>query len=389
MDRRKFLRNAAAGAAGVAVISGCKSASEATGEGQGEGGTGGQGKAASGPAVHTGKKIRWRLASSFPRSLDTIYGAADVVAEIVKNMSGGQFEIRVHAPGELVPGLQVMDAVQQGTVQAGHSAGYYYIGKNPALAFDTCVPFGLNSRQQSAWLLTGGGMELMGKLYGDFGIKNFLCGCTGVQMGGWFNKEISTVADLQGLRMRIPGLGGKVMNRLGASAQVIAGGEIYTSLERGAIDAAEWVGPYDDEQLGFHKVAKYYYYPGWWEPGSTLSLLVNQKAWNDLPAEYQAMLQAASIQAHTQMQALYDSRNAAAIARMLAGEDGQGGIDMRPYSEEIMTAAAKATNELLEEQASSDATYRQIYDQWKKFREDSQRWFGTAESAFAQFAFGR
>ncbi len=229
--------------------------------------------AAFGPAfAQAAPTVRWRLASSFPKSLDTIYGAAEVLAERVSALTGGRFQIRPYQAGEIVPGLQVMDAVQQGTVEAGHTASYYYVGKAAVLALDTAVPFGLTARQQNAWMYQGGGIELFRPIFADFGIIQFPGGNTGVQMGGWFRKEIKGLSDLKGLKMRIPGPGGQVMSRLGVVPQVLAGGDIYPALERGVVDAAEWVGPYDDEKLGFYKVAKYYYYPGWHEPAHALLL---------------------------------------------------------------------------------------------------------------------
>ena len=333
------------------------------------------------PAVHTQKSVSWRLASSFPRGLDTIFGAAEVLAERLEAMSDGKFRIRVYPGGELVPNLQVLDAAQQGTVQVGHTASYYYIGKNPAFAFDTCVPFGLTSRQQTAWLTEGGGLDLMRGLFSDFGITVFPAGNTGTQMGGWFKREIAGASDLHGLKMRIPGLGGKVMSRLGATVQVLGGSDIYPALERGAIDATEWVGPYDDAKLGFHKVAKYYYYPGWWEPGPSLSYMVNLKAWNELPKSYQEMFAAAAAESATVMQARYDQQNPAALAGLLSE-----GVELRAFSDDLMIAAKKASFEMLEEDAAQDATYRKIYDAWSKARIAAYKWLGTAELTYSRFA---
>ena len=235
--RRRFLRGAAVGAAG-ATLAGCS------------GGAPGEG---TGPVVQTNKRVTWRLVSSFPRSLDTLFGCAERLSECLESMSAGRFRLRPYSAGELVPAFSVLDAVQQGTVQVGHSASYYYIGKNPALAFDTGVPFGLTARQQHSWLYEGGGADLLAGLFADFNVRSFPAGSTGVQMGGWFRRAVRSVADLEGLRMRIPGLGGQVMDRLGVNVQQIPGGDIFPALERGAIDATEWVGPYDDERLGFHK----------------------------------------------------------------------------------------------------------------------------------------
>ncbi len=329
------------------------------------------------------KKIRWRMPTSWPKAFDTIYGGAVTVAERVKEMSDGNFQIIPYAGGELVGGLEVFDAVSQGTFPCGHTASYYYIGKNPAFAFDTAMPFGLNFRQQNAWLYNGGGIDQMRKIYSDFNIVNLPAGNTGCQMGGWFRKEVNTPADLKGLKMRIPGLGGKVMSRLGATVQVLAGGDIYPALERGVIDATEWVGPYDDEKAGFYKVAKYYYYPGWWEPAPTLSVYVNQAAWDGLPKVYQQMLITASAQANQQMMVDYDSKNPAALRSLL-----DKGVQMRQYSTEIMQAAQKEAFSLYGELAAADPAYKAIYDNWSKFKVDSDKWFSSAETAYASFAFG-
>ena len=330
----------------------------------------------------TTKRVRWRLASSFPRSLDTIYGAAEVMAERVAAMTGGAFEIRVYPAGELVPALQVMDAVQRSTVQIGQTASYYYIGKNPALAFDTCVPFGLTARQQAAWLLEGGGLELVNKRFADFGIVSMPGGNTGVQMGGWFKQPVGSLQGLKGLKMRIPGMGGAVMERLGVATQTIAGGEIYTALERGAIDATDWVGPYDDEKLGFHKVAKTYHYPGWWEPGPSLSFYFHKASFEGLPAEYREVLRAAAAEAGIAMQTRYDAKNPAALGRIRAA-----GVEIVPFSADLMQGAAAASRALLEEGAAADPEYREIYEAWRTFREDAFAWFATAERAYADFAF--
>ncbi len=373
MKRREFLTGLAAGAAaGVTAVAGCGGGEPAGG--QAEGGA---------PAVHTTKKVRWRMASSFPRGLDTIYGAAEVLAERVAAMSGGNFEIRVYPAGELVPGTQVLDGVQSKTVQVGQTASYYYLGKNPALAFDTCVPFGMNARQQTAWLTEGGGLELLRPLFADFGIVNFPAGNTGAQMGGWFKREIGSVGDLKGLKIRIPGLGGDVMNELGATVQLLAGGDIYPALERGAIDATEWVGPYDDAKLGFHKVAKYYYYPGWWEPGPSLSYYVNTDAWNELPAAYREIFAAAASESATTMQARYDAKNPVALAQLI-----DEGVQLRPFARDILDAARSAADQILAENAAKDPAYRTVHEAWSTFRAQSFRWWGTAELAYARFAFG-
>ncbi len=325
--------------------------------------------------------VKWRMATSWPTSLKTLYGAAETVANRVSEMTEGRFTIQVFAAGEIVPGLEVLDAVQQGTVECGHSASYYYIGKNPALAFGTCVPFGLNAQQQNAWLYQGGGLETMHKLYRDFNTIAFPAGNSGVQMGGWFKREVNTVDDLKGLKMRIPGLGGKVLARLGVNVQVLPGGEIFLALERGAIDAAEWVGPFDDEKLGLNKAAKFYYYPGWWEPGSSFDLQINLAAWNKLPKEYQEILKGAAEEANTNSLATYDSENPQALKRLI-----EGGTQLRPYSPEILQAAQTEAFALYEENATKDATFKAVYEQWKQFRENVYQWHAVSEYSFSNFA---
>ena len=330
------------------------------------------------------KKIRWRMPTSWPKAFDLIYGGAVDIADRVKAMSGGDFEILPYAGGELVGGLEVFDAVSQGTFPIGHTASYYYVGKSPAFAFDTGLPFGFNFRQQNAWLYSGGGIEQMRKLYADFNIINIPAGNTGCQMGGWFRKEVNTPDDLKGLRMRIPGLGGKVMSRLGVTVQVLAGGDIFPALERGVIDATEWVGPYDDEKAGFYKVAQYYYFPGWWEPAPSLCIYVNKAAWEDLPKEYQQMLITASSQTNQQMVADFDAKNPAALRSLL-----ERGVQLRRFSDEIMQVARKEAFALYDELAAADPVYKGIYENWSKFKAESDKWFSTAETAYASFSFGK
>ena len=369
-SRRAFLSHAASGAAGAGLLAACGADSDSDDTLEGA------------PAVQTAERIRWRCASSFPRGLDAIYGSAERIGEITSALTGGRFEIRAYPAGEIVPGLQVMDAVQQGTVQVGQSTSYYYTGKNQALAFDAGVPFGMTARQQDAWLNEGGGLEVVRSVFADFNIITFPGGNTGAQMGGWFRKEVNTPEDLRGLKMRIPGLGGDVMDRMGVTVQVLAGGDIYPALERGAIDATEWVGPYDDEKLGLHQAAQYYYYPGWWEPSASVSFEVNQDAWNSLSADYKAVFEVAAQASARRMLYTYDARNPAALQRLVAG-----GTQLRPFSDEIMALARTTIGEILEENAAADAQYREVYDHWRNFKEASYRWFGTAELRYAGFAF--
>ena len=327
--------------------------------------------------------IQWRMAASWPKSLDTIFGGAELVARRVGEMTDGKFQIRPFAAGEIVPALQVLDAVQAGTVELGHTATYYYFGKDPAFALATSVPFGLNARQVNAWLHFGGGTEAMAPLFKEYGCVAIPAGNTGCQMGGWFRKEIKTVADLKGLKMRIGGMAGLVLARLGVVPQQLGAPDIYPALEKGTIDAAEWVGPYDDEKLGFNKVAKFYYYPGFWEGGPTLMTLVNEKKWNELPKSYQSALLAASGEANAWMPAKYDAQNPAALRRLVAG-----GTQLRPFPRAVMEAAEKASYELYGELKAKSAHWARIYPEWKKFRDEQFLWFRVAESTYDTYAFG-
>jgi TRAP-type mannitol/chloroaromatic compound transport system substrate-binding protein len=333
------------------------------------------------PAIaQSAPEIRWRLTSGFPKSLDTIYGAADVFSKYVSEATDGKFQVQPFAAGEIVGTFQAADAVGNGTVEMAHSASYYYVGKDPTFALATAVPFGLNSRQMNAWLYHGGGQELLNEFYAKHNIYALPGGNTGCQMGGWFRKEIKTVADLSGLKMRIGGLAGQVLQKLGAVPQQIPGGDIYPALERGTIDAAEWVGPYDDEKLGFNKVAPFYYYPGWWEGGPTLHFMVNTAKWNELPKTYKAIVAAAAGYANVDMQAKYDARNPAALRRLLSG-----GAQLRPFPQEIMEASLKAANELYDEIGAKNADWKKIYESYRNFRTEQYLWWQVAEYTFDNF----
>ncbi|MDP2835099.1 MAG: TRAP transporter substrate-binding protein [Pseudomonadota bacterium] len=333
-------------------------------------------------AFADGPAIKWHLASSFPKSLDTIFGASDLLSDRLNKITGGKFQLRVHAGGELVPGLQVLDAVQQGTVECGHSASYYYVGKNMAFAFDCALPFGLTARQQNAWMYFGGGMQLMRELFKKHNIVQFPGGNTGVQMGGWFRKEIKSLADLKGLKMRIPGIGGQIMAQLGAVPQTLAGGDIYPSLERGALDAAEWVGPYDDEKLGFHKIAKHYYYPGWWEGGPQLSFYVNSAKWNELPEAYKQAFETACAEANVNMLAEYDFKNPPALMRLV-----KQGVKLHAYPKDVMVAARDTAFQLYDAEAAKNPDFARIYKEWTKFRDSQIQWFRVAESSYENFLY--
>ena len=332
------------------------------------------------PAVHAQAVVRWRLASSFPKSLDTIYGSAEVFAKAVKEMSGGKFEVSVHAAGELIPAFGVVDGVQNGTVEMAHTAPYYFFGKNGAFAIGGAIPFGMNSRQLTAWIVDGNGGKLMREFYAKYNIINLMGGNTGAQMGGWFRKEVKTPADIKGLKFRVGGLAGKIIERMGGVPQNIPGGEIYQALEKGTIDAAEWVGPYDDQKLGFNKVAPYYYYPGWWEGGPEVDFFVNQKALAALSPENRAIVEAAASHAHTDMLAKYDARNPGALKQLVAAK-----TKVLPFSQGILDASFKASMEVFAENDAKSPEWKKIYADMRSFQRDAVLWFRFAESGFDTF----
>jgi TRAP-type mannitol/chloroaromatic compound transport system substrate-binding protein len=357
MDRRSFIRKASVG--GVAAAASTLAA----------------------PAIaQSNPKISWRVTSSFPKSLDTIFGAAATMANYVRESTDGNFDLQVFAAGEIVPALQAADAVTSGTVEACHTASYYYWGKDPTWALATTVPFSLNVRQMNAWMYYGGGNDLLNEFFAKQGLYGMACGNTGAQMGGWFRKEIRTVDDLKGLKYRIGGLAGKVISRLGVVPQQIAGGDIYPALERGTIDAAEFVGPYDDEKLGLYKVAQYYYYPGWWEGGPTLHTMVALDKWNELPKSYQAVLRSACEAANGNMMASYDQKNPAAIRRLV-----DAGAQLRPFSPEILAACFQAASDTYTEIVGSNESFKKIWDSQSAFRRDAYLWSQVAEYTYDTF----
>ncbi len=383
MKRREFLKVATTGALGATALAlvGCGTKEEAAPTEAAVAGEKEQELKEEVAKDQALPELNWQMATSWPVALDTIYGGAQTFAERVTAMTGGKFKVTARAAGELAPGLEVLDVVSQGAVPLGHTASYYYVGKTNAVAFGTALPFGLLASQQNSWLYEGGGLDLMQQLYKDrFNVIQFPAGNTGAQMGGWFNKEINTPEDLKGLKMRIPGLGGKVMNKLGVTVQVLPGGEIFQALQTNAIDAAEWVGPYDDEKLGFHKVAKYYYYPGWWEPGPSLEVQVNLDEWNKLPEVYQEIIKTAAYQANMTMLARYNAKNNEALQRLL-----DYGIELRRYSDEILAAAEAAANELYDEYKQQDADFKAIFEQWDAFRQRIWQWNSLNEASFMDY----
>ena len=332
------------------------------------------------PAVHAQATVRWRLASSFPKSLDTLFGAADTFAKKVGELSGGRFTISTHAGGELMPPLSVVDGVQAGTVELCHTAPYYFFGKDETFALGCAIPFGLNSRQMTAWMVEGNGQKLMREFYRKYNIISFPGGNTGAQMAGWFRKEVRSLEDIKGLKFRIGGFGGKVIERLGGVPQNIPGGEIYSALEKGTIDAAEFVGPYDDQRLGFNKVAPYYYYPGWWEGGPQIDFFVNTKAYESLSAENKAIIECAASVAHVDMQAKYDVRNPAALKQLVAG-----GSKLFRFPKDLMEAAFKESLALYSEISQRNPAWKKIYEDFAAFRRDQNLWFRFTEAGFDDF----
>ena len=354
MKRRQFLSAAGAGLAAVAIAK---------------------------PAIaQSSPAVKWRLTSSFPKSLDTIYGACEVFSKAVAESTDNKFQIQCFAAGEIVPGLQAADAVSNGTVEMAHTASYYYVGKDPTFAMFTAQPFGLNSRMQTSWMHFGGALDLANEFYKKYNFMALPAGNTGTQMGGWFRKEIKEVADLNGLKFRIAGFAGQMFLKLGSIPQQVAGGDIYPALEKGTIDAAEWVGPYDDEKLGFYKVAKYYYYPGWWEGGAMLHNFINLAKWNELPKNYQSIVKSASELAHTWMQAKYDAGNPAALKRLVAN-----GAQLRPFPPAVMEASYKAATATYNEVSAKNADFKKVYDSMVAFRGDEYLWWQVAELSFDSF----
>jgi len=354
MKRRQFLKTAGVGLAAGAIAA---------------------------PAIaQSMPELKWRLAMSWPKSLDTVFSAGETLSKFVAEATDNKFRIQVFAAGEIVPGLQNVDATSNGSVEMCHTAAYYFIGKDPTFALCNSIPFGPNARQQNAWFNDGGGNQLINDFVKKFNLYGMPGGNTGTQMGGWFRKEIHTVDDLKGLKMRIGGWAGKTLQKLGAVPQQIAGGDIYPALEKGTIDATEWVGPYDDEKLGFYKVAKYYYYPGWWEGATCLHFFINTTKWAELPKSYQAILTTAAAYANTDVQARYDARNPAALKRLIVG-----GAQLRPFSQLIMEACLKASNQVNAETSAVNPTFKKIYENLMAFKNEEYLWWQVADYTYDSF----
>lgn len=325
-------------------------------------------------------KISWKMTSTYGPSTPPLFNTAQTFCKMVEEASDGNFSIRLYPAGEIVPGFGVMDAVSNRTVECGQTASYYYYGKDPSFCFDTAVPFGLNARQMYAWMYEGDGMKLMRELFAPRNIINFPLGNTGTQMGGWYRKEIKSVADLQGLKMRTAGFAGEVLSRMGVVPQQIPPGDIYPSLEKGTLDAVEFVGPVDDEKLGFQKVAKYYYYPGWWEGSAQVSLYVNNEAYNSLPKGYQSLIDTATRAAGNTLLGSYDANNPAALRRLI----GSGAV-LKAFPRDVMDASFKASNELYKEFCDKNAMFKKIHDNYMGFRDNIVPWFRVAEGSYDNY----
>ncbi len=330
------------------------------------------------PAVHTGKKFRWRMLTTWPPTLFVLQDGPKLFAQWVKEMSEGRLEIQVYGAGELVPALETFGAVSQGTAEIGHGASYYWAGKIPSAQFFAAAPFGMNPQQMNAWIISGGGLELWEEVYEPFNLLPLPGGNTGIQMGGWFNRSINSVADLKGLKMRIPGLGGKVISKAGSTAVLTAGGEIYTNLERGVIDATEWIGPYHDYLMGFFKIARYYYYPGWHEPGTNLEFFINKGAFSKLPVDLQQIVQNAAAQVHHWMLCEFESKNNLYLQKLVTEEN----VELRQFPAEVLEKLRTYSAEVLDEITADDALSRKVYDAYTSFRNQITPWSDISEKVY-------
>lgn len=326
------------------------------------------------------EKFRWKMVSTWPPNFPIFQEGIEQMAQELEVMSNGRLKIKVYPGGKLVPPLETFNAVSSGKVQMGHGAAYYWAGKVPEVQFMSAVPFGMTAKGMNAWFYSGGGIELWNEAYVEHGVKAFPVGSTGVQMGGWFNKKITSVDDLKGLKMRIPGLGGKVLKKAGGTPVLMAGGEIYTALERGTIDATEWVGPYHDERLGLYRAAKYYYYPGWHEPGTTLELLVNQKAWDSLPKDLQMILQTASEAWNVKMYAQFEAMNNRALRELKEKYK----VEVLAFPKEVLDKLKAITQEMLTEEANQNPKFKKVYEAYKAFQADNDAWSSVSDDAYSR-----
>lgn len=366
-NRRKFLGKlgkTSVTLAGLGAVSSCSSESSTA--------------KTQGPYINFNNKYRWKMTTTWPPNFPVVGEGCKMMAEWVNKMSGGRMDITVYGGGELIPALEGFDAVSNGAVEMNHGAAYYWAGKLPAAQFFAAVPFGLNAQQMGAWIISGGGQKLWDELYAPFGLKPVICGNTGVQMGGWFNKEINSTDDLQGLKMRIPGLGGKVLAKAGGTPVLVSGGEIYTNLERGVIDATEWIGPYHDYKMGFHQVAKYYYYPGWHEPGPVLEMIMNQEKFNELPSDLQEIVTTACHRLNRWMMAEFDAKNGEYLTKLIKEE----GVTLKAFPEEVIQNLKGFANEAIIEVCENDAPSRKVYDHMMAFKANTRDWVNVSEKFF-------
>lgn len=364
VKRREFLKTGSL-IGGSALIFGC--GGEQTGEA---------------PAVQIRKTYRWNMVTTWPPHFPVMGEGADLMAKWIDEMSEGRLKIQVYGGGELVPALQTFDAVSQEIAEMGHGVAYYWAGKVPAAQFFAAVPFGMNAQHMNSWLYSGGGLQLWEELYLPFNLVPMPAGNTGMQMGGWFNKEINTADDLKGLKMRIPGFGAKVIAKAGGSSILTAGGEIYTNLERGVIDATEWVGPYHDYLMGFHRIAKYYYYPGWHEPGPVLELTVNKSKWDSLPKDLQMIIRVAADRANVWMLSEFEAKNNTYLKKLIEEEN----VQVRKFPDEVLHALKGYTEEVIEEMTANDPQSKKVYESFNRFRKDVVGWAEVSEKVYYSFA---
>lgn len=335
------------------------------------------------PAFAKSKTYKWKMVTTWPPHFPMLGEGADNLARWVEEMSNGRLKISVYGGGELVPPLGVFDAVSQGTVQMGHSAAYYWASKAPAAQFFAAVPFGFDVQSMNAWILSGGAMKLWEEVYAPFNVKPFLAGNTGVRAGGWFNKEINTINDFKGLKMRIPGLGGKVVAKAGGNAVLVADGEIYTNLDRGVIDATEWIGPYHDMKMGFYKVAKYYYWPGWHEPGTALEMIVGKKAWMSLPKDLQTIVETAAYRSNIWMLSEFEAKNEAALEELV----NKHHVQVKMFPESVLKDLKKLSKQVLDELAAKDPMSKKVYAHFLKFQKNMDAWNKLTEEQYQKFKY--
>ncbi|HMR43284.1 MAG TPA: TRAP transporter substrate-binding protein [Saprospiraceae bacterium] len=330
------------------------------------------------PGIQTSKKYQWKMVTTWPPNFPILGEGAQLLADWIKTMSAGRLEIKVFGGGELVPALEAFDAVSSGTADIASGAAYYWAGKSPATQFFASVPFGMNAQQINAWFYGGGGLELWRELYAGFNLIPFPGGNTGVQAGGWFNKEINTIRDFKGLKMRIPGLGGKVIEKAGGTPVLSSGSEIYTNLERGVIDATEWIGPYHDYKMGFHKIAKYCYFPGWHEPGSVLEIIVNKTTFESLPADLQAIVETAAARLNGWVLSEIETQNAIYLQKLKE----ESKVEFRKFSPEIIAELRKFSTQVIDEITASDPFSKKVFDSFQKFQKQAAAWSELTEKSF-------